>query len=188
MQRFYCHNGRARASMAVMYDPVTGATVVSLAFANKGDLYTKKEAVIRLNNQLTNYMLDTVKMRQTPTVFHSPNTFLAGMYDGPPNTTKNAIVCKLIDEFGRIGPSRNVDFAREWMHHLASGLIIRANHRLARELRMKEANKPYENLVSEILSMLENAEREAEKLVSMPSIEYPASLDSPLVEEASPVS
>jgi len=135
--RFYVHNGFARASLAIQHDPTTGIVLLATSFATtkpdgrtgRIDIYSKKAARALIDSRFDDYLGIAVKSRSFPPLMLTPGVVFVGIYDG--DKTKNDIFGPLIDIFNELGPKRNVDEANCLIHGGASSLLIFANHRIA---------------------------------------------------------
>jgi hypothetical protein len=132
LTRLYAHNGPARASFAMQYEPRSGSVLLSFSFANKPDIYSKREACRRLDVQFDSFMRTAVSIGIVPLVADIPTTVFVGFYDGV--RTKNDIFGPLLDEFHELNAHRNVDMTRARMHGYAAALIANANQALGREI------------------------------------------------------
>jgi hypothetical protein len=140
MNRFYCHNGAARISMGLNFNPETGHVSLALAIARKGDEFRKVEARKLLDKRLEDFESATERVGPLP-VGVARMVVSLGNYDG--RKTRNDIFAPLLDFFRELADGRkNVDYLLTNLNMIGSSLIIIANHRIAREHRNNTQGLP----------------------------------------------
>lgn len=171
LNRFYVHNGPARASLAIQHDP-SGCVLLATSFATtkrdangRIDTYSKKNARTLLDARFEDYMSLAVAGKGFPPLMLTPGVFFVGIYDG--DKTKNDIFGKLIDIFNDIGPKRNVEDTNAFLHAAAASLLVYANHHIANTDRKtlkkmeQEVGAKLQQLGEKLKVMLENSVRES---------------------------
>jgi len=177
INRFYVHNGPARASLAIQHD-TSGIVLLATSFATtkrdangRIDIYSKKNARLLLDARFEDYMSLAVAGKGFPPLMLTPGVFFVGIYDG--DKTKNDIFGPMIDLFNTLTAKRNVEETNSMLHSVASSLLIIANHHIAntdrRTLKRQEEElaKQIKILSEHLRSMMQNEVRDI--LTSAPS-------------------